>query len=474
MGCRAVRLAVLAAAFFALGLGHAQLAGAAVGDVRADLAAGAPGGVSVAFDGKNLYYTDRNGVVLHSMTPSGAARPDVPIVGAPGLNALTYDASHDFFWAVDTTGLGVYKVTREGLALPQFVLVPALDLPGQCDVATGCSTVVSAIAYDGADDTLWFAPEDSQRVYHFTTAGQLLGYFDTNEVSGSLFPECTTNGVSGLAAGANSVYLAAGACASAFRYGKSDTVTPTKLSAFKAPAGASDVECDSLTFPATVVWMRSTVDGRLRAVEVAPGTCVFGGGVAIVNTTGWMSGAGNESVLNAGVVPPAETPTATPIPVQHAFHLLCNQTSATAGANNNLVINWKDAGINFSFHLDTVISTECQFDKFFLGSAPPPCEFDPTNPDKCFNKLFGEGLGWLIGRGPGGEIKFGGTRTECKNSESLETACGYVNFVFIDQGEPNFSDRGSLQVADLRKHPGPPILDVCVCTNSRYQAHQRG
>ena len=73
MGSWAVRLAAFAAFWVLLGLGYAEVASAAVGDLRRDLAAGSPGGVSVAFDGSNLYYTDRNGVLLHSMTPTGAA-----------------------------------------------------------------------------------------------------------------------------------------------------------------------------------------------------------------------------------------------------------------------------------------------------------------------------------------------------------------------------------------------------------------
>jgi hypothetical protein len=471
MGSRAARLAVITAALVLLGLGQAELAGAAVGDVRADIAAGAPGGLSVAFDGQNLYYTDRNGVVLKSVTPAANARPSVPIVGAAGLNALTYDVTHDFFWAVDSTGLGVYKLTKDGLALPQFVLVPAFDLPGLCDVASGCSAVVSGLAYDATTDSLWYAPQGTQRVYHLTTAGQLIGWFDTNETSGSLYPDCLTNAVAGIAAGANSVYVAGGDCAKGFRYSKSDSISATKLSSFNAPAGAGDVECDNVTFPATVLWMRSTVDGHLRAVEVAPGTCIFGGGVALTNTIGWMSGSGNEDATRvaAPVIPPGAS-----IPVQHAFHLLCEQALG-ATQPNNLVLNWKDLqGNRFSFHLDSVIYTKCQYDETVAASAPPPCQPDPdpTNIDKCFNKMFGDGFGWLMGRSPGGEIMFGGTHPECKDQAN---PCGFVHFEFIDQGEPNRNDIGSLQVVDLAKHADQgPILDVCVCTNSRYQAHQRG
>jgi hypothetical protein len=458
MGSRAVRLAVITAALVLLGLGQAELAGAAVGDVRADIAADAPGGASVAFDGQNLYYTDRNGVVLHSMSSTGAARPDVPIVGAAGLNALTYDVTHDFFWAVDSTGLTIYQLTRDGLAWPQFVLVPALDLPGLCDVPTGCSTVVSGLAYDAKTDSLWYAPQSSQRVYHLTTAGQLIGYFDTNETSGSLFPDCLTNGVTGLAAGADSVYVAAGDCTNGFRYAKSDTQTATKLSTFRAPGGSGDVECDNVTFPATVVWVRSVADGHLRAVEVSPGTCVFGGGVPLAKTVGWMSGAGEAF----DVTDPDMTGG-----VQHAFHLLCNNDPA--GPPNNLVVNWKDlAGNRFSFHLRHVLSVACGFDPVTPGD-PPPC--DPADLEPCFNTINGDGTGRLIGKSPTGEIIAGALG----NNE-----LGSVIFRFTDHGEPNrtrfdqsifYYDWGEINISDVGKDIG--VLQACGCIRANYQAHPR-
>jgi hypothetical protein len=460
MGSRAARLAVITAALVLLGFAQAELAGAAVGDVRADVAAGAPGGVSVAFDGQNLYYTDRNGVVLKSVTPAGSARPSVPIVGAAGLNALTYDSTHDFFWAVDSTGLGVYKLTRDGLALPQFVLVPALDLPGLCDVATGCSTVVSGLAYDATTDSLWYAPQGTQRVYHVTTAGQLIGWFDTNETSGSLFPDCLTNGVSGLAAGGNSLYLAAGDCARSFRYTKSDSVSATKLSAFSAPASAGDIECDSVTFPATVVWVRSVTDGHLRAVEVTPGTCATGGGVPLAKTVGWMSGAGEAF----DTMDPNRTGG-----IHHAFHLLCHNDPA--GPPNNLVVNWKDfaTGNRYSFHLKEVLEISCSFDPGTRPPDPPKCE--PVAMDACFNTINGNGNGRLTGRTPTGEIIAGAA-----GNNDL----GFVIFRFTDHGEPNRKsfdqplteyDWGEINVSDMVKGG---ILQACGCLKANYQAHPRG
>ena len=447
MGSRTGRFAIVAIVAAVLGVSHVGTATAAPGDVLRNIAAGVPGGVSVAFDGSRLYYTDLNGTLLHSVAPDGTGQTTAPIVGAPGINALTYDSTHDFFWGVDATGLGVYQVTRNGIASLQFALIPALDLPGLCDSVGGCSTVVSGLAYDATTDSLWFAPQLSQRIYHLTTAGDLLGSVDTNDAPGSLFPECPANGVSGLAAGADSLYLGAGTCGSGFRYAKSDTQTATKLSSFAVEASsAGDVECDDRTFSATVLWVRDASAGRLRAIEVAPGTCTMGGGVAPNLSNGWFSGSGRPlDALNA-------------LPVQHAFHIICNQVVAD-GPPNNMVVNWKDAqGNSFSFHLNTVTTLECFYDGG-VGSSPPPC--DPVANPRCFNKIIGSGTGKLKGRKASGEPVL----LPCSD-------CGQVDFTFTDRGEPSRIDEGELFVNDLRT--GTNLVAVaCICTDAKYQAHNQ-
>jgi hypothetical protein len=452
MGSRAARLAVITAASILLGLGQAELARASAGDVRREIPAGAPGGVSVAFDGENLYYTDRNGIVLHSVTTAGTARPDVPIVGASGLNALSYDVTLDQFWAVDSTGLGVYRLSRDGTAAKQFTLVPAFDLPGVCGVATGCSAIVAGLAYDNTNSTLWYAPQLSERIYHFTTAGQLMGYFDTKGTS-SLFPDCATNGVTGIASGGSSLFLAAGDCRRGFQYTKSDTTSASKLGTF-AVAGprAGDVECDNLTFAATVLWVRDTADGRLRAVEVPSGSCVFGGGVALFGTAGWMSGAGIAISQYA-------------TDVHHAFHVLCADPGPNgAGPPNNMVLNWSDVlGNQFSFHLSKVTSVSCFFN-IPPGAQPPPCTLPE---EQCFNKMIGTGKGWLRGRGPTGLIVAGAQVCD---------ACGDITFEFTDHGEPNVQDDGSLNIFDpnlLETTGTDVVLFSCACKKANYQAHRQ-
>jgi hypothetical protein len=447
------------------------VAEAATGNVLADIAPpSSAGGVSVAFDGHDLYYTALGGAVLHRSSPSGLADTDIPLLGGIGINAITYDATHDVFWGVDATGLNVYRIERDGWVGLEFTIIPALDLPGLCNSLAGCSTTVSGLAYDAQTDSLWYLPQGSSRVYHFNTAGQELGYFDTSNV-----PACATNNVTGIAAGASVLYLTAGSCSRGFQYAKSDTGTGTKLSSFSVggtqSAGAA---CDNVSFAGvTVLWVRDATTGHMRAIEVPSGTCVLGGGIAPDQSAGWMSGAGA-----AGVFDPFTG--AVLFPVQHAFHILCSQTNA--GVPNNMVINWQDVvtGIRYSFHLDVVSTLQCLYDGT-VPASPPPC--DPTVNPNCFNTISGEGMGSLIGRTSGGQIVAGGKSCNAP-SNPFPPFCGLVDFKFTDRGEPNLGgprtdtsmfDDGEFSVTDLSDRPGNPVavVSACGCLRANYQAHNQ-
>jgi hypothetical protein len=458
------RVGVVVACVGALaGFQGVGVAAAAPGTVLANLTPpGVVGGSSVAFDGQYLYYTDAVGTMLHRITPGGVAGTDVPIVGGAPINALTYDASHDIFWGVDATGLNVYQIQKNGLAALQFTILPLLDLPGSCNLLAGCSSTVSGLAYDATTDSLWYLPQSSQRVYHFNTAGQLLGYFDTANV-----PACADNAVTGIAAGASVVYLTAGSCTNAFQYAKSDSGTGTTLSSF--PVGgiqSAGAACDSITFPGTTaLWVRDAGTGQLQAVEIPAGTCVSGGGVAPDSSSRWMSGAGRGLGTEAVVLTSGGQPyTEGNLDVQHAFHLLCDQGG---GPPNNLVVNWKDSiGNHFSFHLEQWTPGSCFYD-LTKPASPPPC--DPIVNPSCFNTMTGSGIGRLTGRGPHGELlPIGGT---C-NPRTGDTAhCGTLDpFRVTDRGEPNTNDSGAFGINDPVQGE---ILDVCACTRANYQAHQR-
>ena len=447
-------LGVLAVAASALVGFQAPAASAATGTVLADLTPpGSPGGVSVAFDGQYLYYTDLGGAVLHRMAPNGTPGTDIPILGGVGVNAITYDASKDLFWGVDATGLNVYQISKDGWAGLEFTIIPVLDLPGSCNVLSGCSPTVTGLAYDATTDSLWYLPQGSQRVYHFNTAGELLGYFDTNDV-----PDCATNAATGIAAGASVLYVTAGSCSRAFQYGKSDSGTGAKLSSFSIEGVTSaGTACDNVTFSSTTaMWVRDAGNGHLRAIQIPSGTCVFGGGVAIDLSLGWMTGAG---------APIADFPVGAT--AYHAFHLLCGPANGgpptPSNQPNNWVANWKDdAGNHYSFHLERVDNSSCTF----TTPTPPAC--NPPSFTECNNQIFVQGIGRLRGRGPNGQtLNIGGP---CNPATNNTGSCGQLNFVAVDHGEPNTKDEGNISIDDPVSQQ--QVLFVgCSCFTVRYMAH---
>ena len=134
---------------------------------------------AVAYDGHNLYYAEYGGYTLHriDMPPPGGpnqvtGHTDIPIIGAlGGIMTIAYDSGRDKFWAVSGDGTVIYLIDKMGLALRQFAIDQS-TLPGTCKEAK-CEAEVK-IAYDRTDDTIWYSPDTSRRVYHFQTTGDLL------------------------------------------------------------------------------------------------------------------------------------------------------------------------------------------------------------------------------------------------------------------------------------------------------------
>jgi hypothetical protein len=421
---------------------------ASTGDILADLApAGATGGLAVAFDGAHLYYTDVTGAVLHSVAADGSGHAETPIVGAAGINALAYDGTRDAFWGVDGTGLSVFLITREGDAARYFTIVPARDLPGLCDRPTGCSPAVSSLAYDGSDDSLWYAPAGSERVYHFDTIGHALGFFDTNDVSGTFFPDCTSNGVGGIAAGRDSLYLAAAACARAFRFTKSDTGSATRLTSLASPgSGAADVECDDTSFGPDALWVRDAATGRIRAIEIQNGSCGGGGGVAMNNPHGeWFTGGGTS---------PEHPIPFGDIAVHHGFVLWCQREKP-----QRLHLSWTDLlGQHHTFQLVAVKEITCV--DTAVVQQPPDASVDTT---------FGNGWGRLDG-------------SSCTVTEDTPSSgCAFVQWSLTDGGEGQDTPPGcSLRAAEMdaveyfvtgEGRFGPTMMIVSCLLDGNVQAH---
>ena len=300
-------LAIIALLVAQLVTRGAQTARAVSGDLVADLYCdeAVASGVSVAFDGTYLYFTNWNGTALHRVatpppgaTSTCATAPSDPdhlnyaIVGAPGINAFAYDAIHSQFWGVGSDGVSIYTLTiPSGLqaystATLKFVINRAQL--GDCD--NYCGAKVNGLAYDGTGSgSLWFSPSYSERMFHFDAApgpggtSTLLGSFDIHTPPNDMAADCGFNEAGGVAAGANTLYLMAYGCASFFAYAKDGTKQAV------IPGGGSateDAECDNLTYTKKyaigkeVIWLRDSYDGHLRAYEIPAGSCLYGGGVA--------------------------------------------------------------------------------------------------------------------------------------------------------------------------------------------------
>jgi hypothetical protein len=409
------RLTVVAAVVgFAMLLGGG--ASAAPGDQVADLLiADSAGGVSVAFDGLKLYYTSFSGTTLHSINTDGTTgHVDVPITdsvtgGAVPIDAFSFDGTRGVFWGA--SGTAIYQITTAGSATFQFDV--AADLVGDCDNgAFGCSSLVDGLGYDASDDSIWYSPDASQRIYHFLVPGGAPAptpFIDVNDPPNDMLAECGFNYSSGVAAGLSVLYLGADGCTKYFQYDK----LGTKLASFPyIGERAEDFECDNVTFGVDVMWVRDAFDGHIRAFEVPVDTCAFGGGGGI----GFMTGGG--SVFTSGGVR-----------VTHGFQLNCDSSKTP----NNLQINW---GKGNKFHLTSLTSALCSDDPA-ISPEPPGADFDT---------YVGEGTGKYNGV-PGATAEW----------------------TFTDAGEPGTSDTATIVVKDASN---AIVLSVSgTLTNGNHQAH---
>src|SRR4051812_37825601 len=273
----------------------ARPATAAAGDAVADVVVPDqyPSSVapSVAFDGTYLYYVGYGTPVLHriDVPPAGGTtfatgHVMIPVTGAQGLISLAYDAGRDQFWAVSSDGLTVYLLSKTGAATRVFGVDPVQDRPG---FQSGMYASEVKIAYDRSDDTIWYSPDATTRIYHYSTAPDMLGtaqlvsaspYVNVGVPPNDMNAQCGYSQSSGIATGGPNLFVSVAGCNYLFEY----TKTGTKVGwyAYNTNAGGSpqDVECDDHSYAVPVFWVRDAWDGHIRAFEQPTGACGFGGG----------------------------------------------------------------------------------------------------------------------------------------------------------------------------------------------------
>jgi hypothetical protein len=461
--CRLAALALVAAAWLA-SVG-APPAGAANGDlVREVKGQFASIGVSVAFDGTYLYYTNLNESVIHRMTTTGVDAGVIPTDILDGINAFSYDSVHDWFWAVDGTGQEIWTIDKMGVAVPAFSVTGKLI--GECDNGSPgggpgfCDITVDGLAYDATNGgSIWYSPDASERVYHFTTTGDLIGYFDVNDAPNDMLPQCPAtperphgNFNSGIGVGANVAYLTAADCKTFFSYTKDRQYTdpsqcpqPTASSgSYSAPGPycpgtklnyfhylgrrAEDLECDDVTFPQDVMWVRDEESGIFGAYELPTGTCIYGGGVAIPVDKSRMTGGGGLPIVD----PVTKLPKGDD--AHDALMLHCDPRVQP----DQLQISWQGS----HFHMTGADTTNCS------DSNP----LVPNANGASFDTITGTGHGRYNGM-PGATVQW----------------------KFTDNGEPGTLDHGEITVFDQF---GVPVLcaqgDLLtgpLAGEGNYQAH---
>ena len=288
-------LSVLMLAALQAILGGPLPAAAAPGNVIADVttpegAALWPLGIAkaIAMDGRYLYYAEYSGSVIHriDIPPTGASNAaghiDIPIVGAPGgIMTIAYDGPRDMFWAVSGDGTAIYLVTKSGMAYRQFTVDTVNGLPGNCK--NSCQNEVK-IAYDRSDDTIWYSPDTTSRVYHFRTYGDMLGkaipvpgtpWVDVDVAPNTMAPECPASYVSGIATGGTSLFFEISNCNYYFEYSKTGTKVGATPRSFTTSGGLA---CDNVSYTVSVIWMRAGWDPHMYAIEQPRASaCVYGG-----------------------------------------------------------------------------------------------------------------------------------------------------------------------------------------------------
>lgn len=250
---------------------------------------------AIGFDGQYLYYAEYAGFVLHriNVPPPGASfaagHIDIPVLGIrTGIMAISYDAGRDAFWTIAGDGLSIYLLTKSGQARLMYIIDPLNDRPGNCKQRgalwmEGCSNEAK-INYDGTDDTIWYAPDTSTRIYHYKTAPDFFGtaqlvettpWVDVDIPPNDMYAECGYSQVSGLATGGPDLFVTIAGCPRYFEF----TKTGLKVASYpEEPPSSGDFECDNLSYSVSVIWAMDGWNGHIRAYEQpAPNACRYGG-----------------------------------------------------------------------------------------------------------------------------------------------------------------------------------------------------
>jgi hypothetical protein len=369
-------------------LGFPGAASAAPGDLVGSVTfsqdCGSGIGTGITYDGQYLWVScyASNPDLLRADPLTGAVSATYNIDN--GLGALAYDATRNAIWAGWGNGIpgqvylinldASHAVTTSGVAFS----APAAVV---CNLDDG-------MGYDATDDTLYISDDCSTTIFHYTTAGALLGSFPW---AGNA---CYNSGV---AIGGSLLFEGSDGCSHVWVVDKTTLAPAFDFSTVVAgdPNFRDEgLSCDPNTFAGTeVMWSKEAYSpNRAHAFEIPAGTCGVGGAPA---SHGEMTGGG--SVF-----------TGSGVRVTHGFDLHCTPSDGS----NSLEVNW---GKGNHFHLTTLASAVC-LDDPAISPDPPAASFDT----------------------------FKGTGAGTYNGQAGATA----TWTFTDAGEPGTNDTATITIKD--------------------------
>lgn len=254
---------------------------AVAGDLLGTVSLPGNGGCSVAgtFDG--TYYMTINtngcvGTVIGIYQPPVGGNGTAVLVSSKNIvdaannsvsiSALAWDPNRSKLWGAYNDQLYLIDVgdkTMNTDAVATF----------QFNANVGGISLVDGLAYDGIDDTLYYSPDVSCDVYHFSNNGTLLNTVTPKNAAGN--SDCSVSGV--VVGSGNTLYIGRDGASEIRRV---DKVTGNFVSNFATTADrVEDLTCDPVTYaPKEAILAKDAFNGLYEAFEVEEGTCPLQGG----------------------------------------------------------------------------------------------------------------------------------------------------------------------------------------------------
>jgi hypothetical protein len=254
--------------------------------------------VGVAFDGTNLWYTCFTSTpdLLRANPTTGVVSASYNIDG--GLGAIAYDATQNAIWAAPG-GPNPGAIWLIKLDASQNVTSAAMQFNAGADAGT----LTDGLAFDGTatPHTLYFKPDASNPIHHYTVTGTKLG-----DITGAA--SCTAlqaNGTSGLAIGGDLLFEGKDGCSHVYVVDKNTLAPAFDFSTVVAgdPNFRDEgLSCDNLTFaPVDVMWSKEAyAPMRAAAFAIPKGTCLLGGGSTVTTSLSGGGQSGAHITVTAG------------------------------------------------------------------------------------------------------------------------------------------------------------------------------